>query len=289
MSAERLSQRYAAPVSSPPSLKHAMNIPVTWAIQTNFIADEQIRRVWRGAEAARARVQEVQVVPFSDELGNEVPELDGVVIPYGATKLTRLAQRRGWRGLCFDEAAFRVDAWNRERDDMLNQHVRQMTVRECMAAMRAEPEDSVWFVRPVQDLKHFDGTVTVAKEIGRWMSSVDSGNYSFDETTEVILAPVKKIHGEWRFFVVDGQVVDGSSYRIAGQRMANPVARPELYEIAQELADGWLPHRTCAMDVALTDDGYKVIEFNTFNSSGFYAHDIEKVVAAVTRHFAEAG
>ncbi|MBX9402363.1 ATP-grasp domain-containing protein [Lysobacter sp. BMK333-48F3] len=38
-----------------------------------------------------------------------------------------------------------------------------------------------------------------------------------------------------------------------------------------------------------TDEGYKVIEFNTFNSSGFYAHDIEKVVVAVTRHFAEAG
>ena len=105
------------------------------------------------------------------ELGNDVPPLDGVVIPYGATKLTRLAQKRGWRGLCFDEAAFRVDAWNRHRDDMLNQHVRQMSVRECMAAMQDEDEDSVWFVRPVQDLKHFDGTVTVAREIRRWMSS----------------------------------------------------------------------------------------------------------------------
>jgi len=263
-----------------------MSTPVTWAIQTNFIADEQIRRVWAAAEDAGARVQEILVVPFSDELGNDVPPLDGVVIPYGATKLTRLAQKRGWRGLCFEEAAFRVDAWNRHRDDMLNQHVRQMSVRECMAAMQDEDEDSVWFVRPVQDLKHFDGTVTVAREIRRWMSSVDSGNYDFDGDTEVIVAPVRKLHGEWRFFVVDGQVVDGSSYRIAGQRLANAVARPELYETAQSLADGWLPHRTCVMDVALTDEGYKVIEFNTFNSSGFYAHDIEKIVAATTRHFA---
>ncbi|MBT2748957.1 ATP-grasp domain-containing protein [Lysobacter sp. ISL-50] len=39
------------------------------------------------------------------------------------------------------------------------------------------------------------------------------------------------------------------------------------------------------MDVAQTDDGFKVIEFNTFNSSGFYAHDIGKIVAAVTAHF----
>lgn len=259
---------------------------VTWAIQTNFIAEDQIRRVWTAAEDAGARVQEIKVIPFSDELGNEVPELDGVVIPYGATKLTRLAIERGWHGLCFDAQTFRVDCWNRHRDDMLNQHVRQMTVRECMAAMQDEDEDSIWFVRPVQDLKHFDGTVTVAKEIRRWMSSVDSGNYSFDGETEVIVAPPQKIHAEWRFFIVDGRVVDGSSYRIAGQRMANPVARPELYELAQSLADGWLPHPTCVMDVAQTDDGFKVIEFNTFNSSGFYAHDIDKIVAAVTAHFA---
>lgn len=263
-----------------------MNTPVTWAIQTNFIAEDQVRRVWHAAEDAGARVQDIQLIPFCDELGNDVPPLDGVVIPYGATRLTRLARQRGWRGLCFDEAAFRVDAWNRHRDDMLNQHVRQMSVRECMAAMQREDEDSVWFVRPVQDLKQFDGTVTVAREIRRWMSSVDSGNYDFGDDIEVIVAPVQKLHGEWRFFVVDGQVVDGSSYRIAGMRLANAVARPELYETAQSLADGWLPHRTCVMDVALTDEGYKVIEFNTFNSSGFYAHDIEKIVAAATRHFA---
>lgn len=263
-----------------------MNTSVTWAIQTNFIADEQIRRVWNAAEDAGARVQEVHVIPFSDELGNHVPQIDGVVIPYGATKLTRLAMQRGWTGLCFDPETFRVDCWNRNRDDMLNQHVRQMSVRECMAAMEHEADDSVWFVRPLHDLKHFDGTVTVAREIRRWMSSVDSGNFSFDGDTEVIIAPPQKIHAEWRYFIVDGKVVDGSSYRIAGQRMANAVARPELYEQAQALADGWLPHRTCVMDVAQTDDGLKVIEFNTFNSSGFYAHDIDKIVAAVTAHFA---
>lgn len=259
---------------------------VTWAIQTNFIAEDHIRRVWSAAEDAGARVQEIKVIPFSDELGNDVPELDGVVIPYGATKLTRLAMERGWRGLCFDPQTFRVDCWNRHRDDMLNQHVRQMTVRECMAAMVDEPDDSLWFVRPVQDLKHFDGTVTVAKEIRRWMSSVDSGNFSFDAETEVIVAPPQKIHAEWRFFIVGGRVVDGSSYRVAGMRLSNPVARPELYEQAQTLADVWLPHPTCAMDVAQTDDGLKVIEFNTFNSSGFYAHDIDKIVSAVTAHFA---
>lgn len=61
-----------------------MNTPVTWAIQTNFIADEQIRRVWNAAEDAGARVQDIQVIPFSDELvsdelGNHVPRIVAAV------------------------------------------------------------------------------------------------------------------------------------------------------------------------------------------------------------------
>lgn len=261
---------------------------VTWAIQTNLLAEDQVRAVWAAAEKAGARTQEVVVIPFSDDLGNEVPLLDGVVIPYGSTKLTRLGMERHWEGLCFDPETFRVNVWNENRNDMLNQHVRQMSVRECMAAMEDEPEDSVWFVRPVEDLKHFNGTVTVAKEIRRWMSSVDSGNFSFAAETQMIVAPPQTIHAEWRYFVVGGQVVDGSLYREAGQKLSKYVIEPELYAQAQALADSWLPHPTCVMDVAQTDEGLKVIEFNTFNSSGFYAHDIAKIVTAATEHFRNA-
>lgn len=259
---------------------------VTWAIQTNLLAENQIRRVWAAAQQAGASVQELIVIPFSDELGNEVPELEGVVIPYGSTKLTRMALQRGWQGLCFDPDTFRTDCWNRHRSDMLNQHVRQMKVSDCKVAMEHEPEDSLWFIRPVQDLKHFDGTVTTAKEIGRWMGSTESGNFNFTADTEVIIAPPQEIHIEWRFIVVGGQVIDGSSYREAGQRRSRAVTDPDLYAQAQALADLWLPDPVCAMDIAQTQDGLKVIEFNTFNSTGFYDHDIEKIVRRVTEYFA---
>ncbi len=55
-----------------------------------------------------------------------------------------------------------------------------------------------------------------------------------------------------------------------------------VIEDIQKLADKWLPNPTCVMDVALVDDEYKVIEFNCFNSSGFYKNDINKIVMAVT-------
>ncbi|MGO1068487.1 hypothetical protein [Lysobacter sp. CA199] len=42
-----------------------MTMPGTWAIQTNFIAEDQIRRVWTAAEDAGARVQEIKVIEFN--------------------------------------------------------------------------------------------------------------------------------------------------------------------------------------------------------------------------------
>lgn len=259
--------------------------PITWIIQTNLLAHGQVKAVWEAALRAGAAVHEAVVIPFSDELGNEIPDFEGVVIPYGSTKLTRMAQQRNWEGLCFDPHAFRVDAWNQHRSDMLNHDVRHMTVRQAMEIMASEPADSQWFIRPVEDLKHFNGTVSTAREICRWMSSVDSGNFSFADTTEVIVAPLRDIHAEWRYFVVGGQVADGSLYRHAGRPRLRHIDDPQILEQAQALANGWLPHATCVMDVALTDEGFKVIEFNAFNSSGFYAHDISKIVQAATDYF----
>ena len=50
--------------------------------------------VGSAALRAGAAVHEAVVIPFSDELGNEIPDFEGVVIPYGSTKLTRMAQQR---------------------------------------------------------------------------------------------------------------------------------------------------------------------------------------------------
>jgi hypothetical protein len=40
----------------------------------------------------------------------------------------------------------------------------------------------------------------------------------------------------------------------------------------------------CNVDGKVIDGSLKVIEFNCFNSSGFYAHDIDKVIGAVSEH-----
>jgi hypothetical protein len=152
------------------------------------------------------------------------------------------------------------------------------------------------FVRPVLDLKTFAGGVSTVKQIKEHMASTQVENYSFDADTMVSIAEPVNLLGEWRFFVVNGKVIDGSQYRKHLRLYKNRVTSERLLQLAQEKADLWLPHQTCVMDLALLNqvpnkqlndihDQLKVIEFNCINSSGFYDNDIPKIVQAINRSF----
>lgn len=264
---------------------------VTWVIQTNLLNDLSVHGVWYAAKEAGADVEDAIVQPFIDELGNEealqalVVEADRVVIPYGSTKLTRISQQRGWRGNCFNPETFRTTLWNECRDDMLNSDAVEMRVCDTPKFFEGKNLEEKWFVRPVEDLKAFNGTVTEAGEIVQWMGHVgESSRFSkhFTNETMIVIAPVKKIYSEARFFVVGGKVVDGSYYRMAGQLQLKRIEQAETLQFAQDMADVWLPHECCVMDIADTDAGLKVIEFNTINGSGFYDNSIPVIVNAMT-------
>lgn len=259
---------------------------VTWVIQTNLINDFTTHSVWYAAQDNGCDAKEAVIVPFQDELGNEEDLLampvNGVVIPYGSVKLTRISKMRGWRGNCYDEDTFRSDLWLTKRDDMLNSGAFFMRVRNTPEFFEFAEDSDQWFIRPVKDLKQFNGTVADVADIRNWMNSTKSGNFSFDEDTEIMLAPVQKLYSESRFFIVGGKIVEGSYYKMGGRTHAARITQQEVLDSAQELADKWLPHECCVMDVADTDNGLKVIEFNTINSSGFYDHNIPNIVKAMT-------
>ncbi len=257
----------------------------TWAIQANLLDNVQISQITDALTALNIAYVPLQVIPFCDDItyGAEPPKGHDV-IPYGSAKLSKLAQKMGWTGMFFDLDKFRVDTWNANRSDMLNDDARVMLVSELNKEFETIDDMELFFIRPVEDLKAFNGTLTVAKEIRRWMSSVESGNFSFNPDTPVIVARPKNILAEWRWFIVDGKVVSGSTYKMHGQRLTQKETDQDVIDEAQEMANQWLPNKTCVMDVGLTKDGPKVIEFNCFNSSGFYYHDISAVVKAVTEY-----
>lgn len=253
----------------------------TWVIQTNLIDKDQTDSVAFAARNAGADVIAATIIPFCEDIKMDSLPKDNIVIPYGSTKLSRLADEHNWTGLFFDRNLFTVPTWLANRNDMLNECVEILSVADLQNFNA--PDAEIFFIRPIEDLKAFNGTVTSAKEIRQWMSSIESGNFSFSSDTMVAISPPQTILGEWRWFIVDGQVINGSMYRIRGQRLSKREEDLEVIVEAQRIADMWLPNSTCVMDTALTECGIKVIEFNCINSSGFYYHNISLIVEKMTK------
>lgn len=251
-----------------------------WIVQSNLISETHLKEVVNVLKNNNIDFIDVGVIPFSHDLitTDPIPDVP-IIIPYGSTTLSKIAQEREWKGLFFDDDKFSVRAWNINRNDMLNQNAILMTVEQASRLFVGVPEKD-WFIRPNQDLKQFNGMVTTSSEIANWMNCVSSGSFSFGPETEIAISRPKRIISEARFFIVDGKIIDGSIYKSNGELYKEHIDGD--YNEFQPFADKWLPNPTCVMDLAYLDYGYlEVIEFNTFNSTGFYDHDINKILVAV--------
>lgn len=261
-------------------------LPV-WMIQINGVSKIQAEAVGLAVAENGGRLIPVEVLASTGSiLSHAEPdfltdtEKHGVnFIPYGSTKLVELAMELKITGV-FRNDNFSVPVWNENRQDMLNGDSVDMLARDIPAFAESFGEGEV-FIRPTIGKKLFPGQTARLADIVGWLRAGQVGKYPFLPEMGVTIANVKEIVDEVRWFVVGGKVIDGSAYRVRGQRVTIHDINENNLKEAQKMADVWLPHPTCVMDLATTDQGLRVIEFNTFNSSGFYHHDISKIVKAV--------
>jgi hypothetical protein len=166
-----------------------------------------------------------------------------------------------------------------------------------------EPPSDDFFARPVDDSKSFSGTVFAydadkpqegngREQWLRWREQVmdiQSSNASIRADDLVIMAPLKNIYAEYRLFVVGGQIVTGSRYKLGGRVFYTPDIDPAVRDFARERLAEYCPRRAMCLDIAHIegDESYKVIETNSISSAGFYACDMNQFVGAINAEFGE--
>ena len=245
-----------------------------YLIQDSLISNEQLDKT---REAVHGLPHEfVGVIPFSHEITSNEP-IEGLdYIPYGSTLIVKISHQKGFNGLYFDPDIFTYRNAAKNRNDMLNAGIFIGPLKDALTILKADPK-RLWFSRPSNDLKHYVGSVMSGQEFYEWfndaMKCASSGTYKMEPDMEIVLAEPKTIKREWRWFVVGGEVVSGSTYRIDGKLKSVFETDEELIKIAQKKADIWLPSECCTLDLALVDDEFKVVEMNCINASGFYAND----------------
>lgn len=150
--------------------------------------------------------------------------------------------------------------------------------------------DGKVFLRPDTNDKVFDGAVVHQKNFDSWWQSA---TWTSPPAELLVMASrPERIISENRVLVADGKAVAAGQYRLDGCIDFTSNNSPGAMAFAEEAAACWSPHPVFAMDVALTESGYRLCEIGSANVAGFYDADCRPICQAMTdvavREWAEA-
>lgn len=247
-----------------------------WIVQNNLHNEAGYVQFLEALDNLEQDYEVVKVVPFSGELIPDV-DVDNPVMVMGSHSLVKAARDRGWTPGAYDGQDFDYRKWmDIFGDDLLN-HDAEITRFEDV-----NPEEGeVFFTRPVHDFKEYAGEIIDAEKFKSWQGKVISYGDTLNASTLVIKAPVKRIQQEYRFFVVDQLVITGSSYKVGNRVISSNIVDSDVKLFVDRMVKQWQPDLAYVIDIARVEDGFKIIEFNCINSSGFYDCDCQKIIAAL--------
>lgn len=255
-----------------------------WVLQGNLGGGGDVEKLMASLTSLGIAYKTIDIIPFSDDY----PDVtwDGPVIAYGSTRFVTNVHNKGrWNpGVFFDHASFTMLAcMEHYGEHMLNASAKLTTISDF--SRHDFPPDTEIFVRPQRDLKEFEAKLYRAGDIASWFEVICNGDFELAPDTPILVAEPVQIHREWRMFMVNERYCSGSLYMENGALNIDAEVPGEVINFANKMAAIWSPSSAYVMDIADVDEQLKIIEINCFNSSGFYASDIEKILDDVSRMY----
>jgi len=252
-----------------------------WVIQNNLVNVGDHDRMVKACEDLGYKHESITVIPFQPDLP-DIPS-DMPTVFYGGTNFIKLVHDSGrWTPGAFFGDSFSMRSYVQHYGaDMLCHPCTFTTLREFAASHRDPSE--LFFVKPNLDLKEFAGEVMEFNSVVTWERNLRhelpcSKHPGLTADTEIMVSTPYGIAHEWRLFMVRGRVSSGSHYRAYRDLEVYPDVPQKVIERAEELCHRWTPADVFVLDIGESSGNLYVIECNCFNSAGFYASDVEKVM-----------
>ena len=139
-------------------------------------------------------------------------------------------------------------------------------------------KESKIFVRPNSGKKEAAAEVVDIQDLDAFVDE-------FDYHGLAVISSPKRVFGEWRFVVSEGEIIAVSSYRyqnVITEVPSAPVGATEL--VKKVLQKGYFPDKIFCVDVVQDmDSQFWVMELTSFSSAGLYACDVKKIAEVIKR------
>ena len=150
------------------------------------------------------------------------------------------------------------------------------------------------FIRPSNGYKTFAGQVISIEQLEKEIDILMKSYGGVDPETLILLSKQQEINEEYRFIVVDGNVITGSLYMDNYNRKTlkpyydKPVDEmSEAFKFAKLVANVHQPDKAFTIDICSVDYGdyklFKILEINSFNCASMYGAEYEKIVNSINQ------
>lgn len=265
-----------------------------WYIQEYNQRDGTTQRLILTVKEMGYRLHVDKYIPFDDQHDLSFLPTTEPVVFHGAISCVRSVQDRklnlrpfAW----FDFNALRCQSYYAHWGPWLAQRIygfyplgvlrdKADWLFEVFGRPKREGGESYIFLRPDANDKTFTGEIVSQTRFDSWINWTWVDDNLADLL--VVVSQPERLGREWRLFVQDGKVITGSRYMDRGVLDLEPEYPDGAVQVAEAACKVWTPHPIFCMDMAETDDGYRILECGSINCAGYYAADLRVIVRAIS-------
>ena len=255
---------------------------VTWVIERDVFSETCRQAMVKHFIANNIPYHIVRVIPFIHEIEGKVPNINDNVVVYGSIGCRNMAQKQNWLPGVWSDSSINESALI---DNLGSLYLNSDAVVTTMATV-PKLFTGLVFMKPNTDTKEFAGTIFEAEFIDTWMQrQINSGYLEANiSTLEVVASSVKNIGCEWRIVVVNNKISDYSCYKQYQKVLPERWIPEKALQFAEHVISTYNPLPVYVIDICATDNGYKVVEYNTFNVAGLYECNVAKIINDINEY-----
>lgn len=260
---------------------------VKWIVDRHIFEDQRVPK--KAFENNNIDYFEFEYIPFTVGKMEDIPfSTTEPVVVYGTVNAVR--NLKGFYGCYMSERHFMTNVYmslfGTDHRNFLNDDHLYCTFEDLLNNSRYYYDlfgKSSLFFRPLDGIKSFTGSVISRLDIDRELEIMDQ-LYNVPAESMIMISTPKKLYEESRFLIANREVVDYSRYR-REDRLASDHGTDECCVMfAEEVIENtpWTPDDLFTLDIALTPDGPKIIELNSFSCAGWYGMNVERVIKKIS-------
>jgi hypothetical protein len=259
-----------------------------YIVQQNVFRETNYDIIFEALTRLGLEYEVIECLPNSDKFDFVTDRKD--VFTFGSIRMAKLAVDNGWEPGSFFGGNHDYSIYSEHyKENLLNYNclITKFGDTSMFKQGMIQDDSELYFIRPCKDSKLFNGQLfTRTKWEDLITTRKENINFKEEMLSELIqVGENKKIYKEARTWVIDGKIVTSSYYRF-GQHVAyEENVEPDGLEFAQRMVDLYQVAPAFVMDICLTPDGWKIVEINCINCSGFYKGDMQKVLIALEDKF----